>query len=148
HVVNEMKMPFGGVSSDKHKLKALLSVCYSWREVALEYLWNKAKLKLNANSNRVRLTRSPWIKENVLSRHTANMVKELHVGVHLSGIVSGTAYKCLVEYLEDTKYYPSTYKLVVTVNYFKSEPSDESVTNVLDFAELLKSMAPAAKTTE
>ncbi|KAJ2067417.1 hypothetical protein GGI08_001386 [Coemansia sp. S2] len=102
-----MKMPFGGVSSDKHKLKALLSVCHSWREVALEYLWNKAKLRLNANSNRVRLTRPPWIKENVLSRHTANMVKELH-----------------------------------------SEPSDESVTNVLDFAELLKSMAPAAKTTE
>ncbi|KAJ2249684.1 hypothetical protein GGI13_004210 [Coemansia sp. RSA 455] len=121
YVVNEKKKPFGGISNDKRNLKALLPLCLNWREVALECLWNKAKLKLNAKSTGVYLTRPPWVKDNVLSQNTVNVVRELCISVNLSGIVHGTARKCLVKYLGDTKWFPSAHKLVVTVNYVRGE---------------------------
>ncbi|KAJ2045447.1 hypothetical protein H4S04_005633 [Coemansia sp. S16] len=149
YVVNEKKKPFGGISNDKRNLKALLPLCLNWREVALECLWNKAKLKLNAKSTGVYLTRPPWVKDNVLSQNTVNVVRELCIGVNLSGIVHGTARKCLVKYLGDTKWFSSAHKLVVTVNYVRGEIiKNVVIENSTAFADYLKSLAPAARTTE
>ncbi|KAJ2068589.1 hypothetical protein GGI08_000795, partial [Coemansia sp. S2] len=149
YVVNEKKGPFGGISNDKRMLKALPSVCLNWRQAALECLWNEANININAKSTGVYLTRPPWVKENVLSQNTANVVRELCVSVNLSGIVRGTAHKCLIKYLGDIKCFPSAHKLAVTVNYVRGELfKDVVIDNIVDFADYLKSLAPAAKTTE
>ncbi|KAJ2339093.1 hypothetical protein GGH92_006872, partial [Coemansia sp. RSA 2673] len=69
----------------------------------------------------------------------------------MSGIASGVAQRLLVDYFEPIKFFPFAYKLFVRINDYKSpsiDATDVALSNALELAELLKSMAPAATTIE
>ncbi|KAJ2465733.1 hypothetical protein GGI03_002499, partial [Coemansia sp. RSA 2337] len=64
----------------------------------------------------------------------------------MSAIVSGVAHKLLVDYIGDTKCFPFVKKLIVKITEFKDQHVDSKEianANALEFAKLLKSMAPA-----
>ncbi|KAJ2354269.1 hypothetical protein GGH92_000139 [Coemansia sp. RSA 2673] len=61
------------------------------------------------------------------------------------------AQKLLVDYLGDTQCFPLVYKLTISVIDYYGQYTDSkcnSIPNTLEFAKLLKSMAPAATTIE
>ncbi|KAJ2061013.1 hypothetical protein GGI17_003352 [Coemansia sp. S146] len=129
----------------------MLTVCSGWRQAALERLWRKLEFAFNGMTNELNLSPPPWLSKAILSPSAANMAKELHVTVPWSTLVDGTAYKLLSESIGDTRVLPSAYKLVFMVSDYtggSSYPKDIAISNALDFAQLLKSMVPAATTIE
>ncbi|KAJ2869005.1 hypothetical protein GGH93_006293, partial [Coemansia aciculifera] len=60
-------------------------------------------------------------------------------------IVSGIAYKLLIDYIGDTKCFPFVNKLSIKIFDFSEKHdvvNDMAIFNALEFAKLLKSMAP------
>ncbi|KAJ1891138.1 hypothetical protein LPJ71_007760 [Coemansia sp. S17] len=69
----------------------------------------------------------------------------------MSGIATGVAQKLLVDYFGPIKFFPFAYKLIVDIIDYKSpgiDATDVALPNTLEFAEILKSVAPEATTTE
>ncbi|KAJ2417816.1 hypothetical protein GGF41_005294, partial [Coemansia sp. RSA 2531] len=129
----------------------LLAVSSTWRQVALEFLWHKLSLTIDATPDNVRLHSPKWLKANMLPYNASNLTKEICVSVSLPDIVSGVAHKLLFNYIGDTKRFLLAYKLTVLISDYKSlniDATDVAITNALEFAELLKSMAPSALTRE
>ncbi|KAJ1924609.1 hypothetical protein LPJ71_000462, partial [Coemansia sp. S17] len=80
------------------------------------------------------------------------MAREINVSASVPAIVSGVAHKLLVEYIGDTKCFPFAGRLRLTTKSLDSKPQPfdpiMAIPNALAFAKLLKSMAPAAVSTE
>ncbi|KAJ2348279.1 hypothetical protein GGH92_002883, partial [Coemansia sp. RSA 2673] len=68
----------------------------------------------------------------------------------MSDVLSGAANSLLVDYIGDTKCFPLAYNLTVSVSDYETQHvnKETAINNALEFAKLLKSMAPAATTAE
>ncbi|KAJ2432013.1 hypothetical protein GGF41_000259 [Coemansia sp. RSA 2531] len=148
-VVNEKKSPFVEASCQLGKLKELLIISSTWRQAALEFLWKQLHLIVNVPSNDVCLKRPNWLIHNMLPHNAASLAKKIHVLVPMSSIVLGVAHKLLVSYIGSTKCFPFVYNLTVKITDVKDQhyvAKDVAISNAIEFAKLLKSMAPDAKT--
>ncbi|KAJ2073759.1 hypothetical protein GGH13_001787, partial [Coemansia sp. S155-1] len=150
-VVNEQRSHLLVNCSELGNLKELLTLSSTWRQAALECLWRELTLSIDTPTNEVHLERPVWVKQKSLPYNVENLAKEIHVCAPMSGIASGMAQKLLVDYLGDTQCFPLVYKLTVSVIDYYGQYTDSkcnSIPNTLEFAKLLKSMAPAATTVE
>ncbi|KAJ2018477.1 hypothetical protein IWW57_005226, partial [Coemansia sp. S610] len=146
-VVHEKRSPLFGNSLQVRHLKELQYVSSTWRQQALEFLWRQLKFVVDDTNGQVRLNCQRWVKNKGLPNNATNLVREIHVRVTLRGIISGGAHKLLNEFIGDTKCFPLANKVVVRVTDYKDlhiQFGDSAVANALEFAKLLKSIAPAA----
>ncbi|KAJ2427865.1 hypothetical protein GGF41_001542, partial [Coemansia sp. RSA 2531] len=150
-VVNEQRSHLLVNCSQLGNLKELLTLSSTWRQAALECLWRELTLSIDTPTNEVHLERPVWVKQKSLPYNVENLAKEIRVSAPMSGIASGMAQKLLVDYLGDTQCFPLVYKLTISVIDYYGQYTDSkcnSIPNTLEFAKLLKSMAPAATTIE
>ncbi|KAJ2441574.1 hypothetical protein GGF42_007248 [Coemansia sp. RSA 2424] len=124
-------------------MKAMLTVCSSWRQAALEHMWGNVYLTMSTQANKVLFDELGWIKEDRLPHYTADLVKYLRLSVPISDIIDGTATRLLTEFMSDTGYLPHIRELRVVI----SKPTCQhkgsnsyAASNSREFAELLKSM--------
>ncbi|KAJ2108522.1 hypothetical protein GGI16_001102, partial [Coemansia sp. S142-1] len=150
-VTLEEKSPLHGYSLELENVKELLTVSSTWRQVALEFLWRKLDLNIDVSRSIVRLYSPEWVGNNALPHNAVNLVKKISINVLLSDIVSGKAHRLLDNYIGNTKCFPLANRLTLTiVEYmdYHADDKDMAIANALEFAKLLKSMAPSSMTIE
>ncbi|KAJ2428022.1 hypothetical protein GGF41_001499 [Coemansia sp. RSA 2531] len=138
-----------GYSFQLENLKELLTVSSAWRQVALEFLWRQVNFTINDNKGEVQLKRPKWVKNNALPHNAANFVKEVIVNVSMSDIVGGVGHRLLNNYIGHTKLFPLANKLTLSIEEcmgYHVDDKDLAIANALEFAKLLKSIAPASTT--
>ncbi|KAJ2404577.1 hypothetical protein GGF41_007192, partial [Coemansia sp. RSA 2531] len=148
-IVLEERSPFYGNSCDMYELQELLTVSSDWRQAALELLWRRLNLMINAKKGEVYLERPMWLKQKTLPPNAENLARDIRVRVSMSSIVSGIACKLLGNYIRDTKCFPLAYKLTVEITDFKDrhyDAKDIVLGNTLEFANKLRSIAPVTAT--
>ncbi|KAJ2430451.1 hypothetical protein GGF41_000991 [Coemansia sp. RSA 2531] len=146
-VVLEERSPFSEDYCRVNYVKELLAVSSAWRQTSLEVLWKKFKLTIPVTTNEVILNCPKWAEHSRLTHNATNLARELYVSIPMFSIIGGFAYKLLVNYFGDTKCLPLANKLTVNVMAFtdqRFDSKDMAIANCLEFAKLLKSMAPAA----
>ncbi|KAJ2404988.1 hypothetical protein GGI10_005442, partial [Coemansia sp. RSA 2530] len=146
-VVHEMRSPLFGNSLQVRHLKELQYVSSTWRQQALEFLWRQLAFVIDDANSNMGLSRPRRVKNKGLPNNAANLVREIHVRVTLRGIIGGGAHKVLNELIGATKCFPLANKVVVRVDDYRDlriQFGDSAVANALEFAKLLKSIAPAA----
>ncbi|KAJ2351325.1 hypothetical protein GGH92_001893, partial [Coemansia sp. RSA 2673] len=143
-------MPCHDSDNESHAIdgvKQVLSVCYMWRQAALEFLWRELNINVLEEDEEVCEDRPSWVNNYWLPQRTEYLVREFGISVSLEGIFSGAACDLLTKYMADTPCLPHVYKLRFFLSdaYLKHNwEYGNATTNALEFAQLLKRIAPAA----
>ncbi|KAJ1885088.1 hypothetical protein LPJ71_009502, partial [Coemansia sp. S17] len=134
-------------SGPMDNLRELLSVCSTWRQTTLEYMWREIRLGVSDDKVRVSNIRAEWLERYWQPSKTEHMVRVLSINVPWASIFDGTAYKKLLDYMGETSSLPLVNKLYVWVIYEKDNfdnKNDSAIDNALMLTQFLRSLAPAA----
>ncbi|KAJ2402284.1 hypothetical protein GGI10_005907, partial [Coemansia sp. RSA 2530] len=129
----------------------MLSVCYMWRQTALEYLWRELLLLVDEENGKAYNCRPEWVELYWQLHVSENLVRELSVSVQRESIFSGVGHELLSEYMGSTTILPHVRKLRILISDEVGQSgfaTGNAITNALQFADLLKLMTPAVSSVE
>ncbi|KAJ2800434.1 hypothetical protein H4S07_005180, partial [Coemansia furcata] len=127
-------------------LQELLSVCSTWRQSALDYMWREYRIIICESKDIVYNSRPKWFDNYWHPSRTAHLVRELGIHIPWFRLFNGDARKLLAEYMRYTPLLPLVHKIRIVISDEMGNPDYMNVTannNVLEFSLLLQSLTPA-----
>ncbi|KAJ2645120.1 hypothetical protein GGF44_000097, partial [Coemansia sp. RSA 1694] len=123
----------GQVSCDMNQLKEVLSVCYIWRQTALEYMWKDLRLYISEDEYAVRSERPAWFDCYWLPPTTEYFVREITISIRWTSLLDGTAFELLSNYMGYTTVLPQVHRLRIIMFDELGRPEyidDSTISNV------------------